>query len=675
MLVFLKRSFSVLSVFLCVSFFVGCENSPRYQQPELQARVVDLIEQEGYRFKDLNRNQQLDPYEDWRLAPALRAQDLLSQMTLEQQVGFMLISTIRMENEAGFGVPPGEKKPLGDGFSEVDVESNVNFFTRVPMKDPFMSSAGTTKAVRDFHGRHFILRANPEVGTLASWQNNLQAFCEEQPLGIPAIVASNPRNHVTTDASVGLSLGKTSFSQWPGELGLSASRDPKLIEQFADIARQEWRAVGLRKGYMYMADLSTEPRWQRIEGTFGEDPEWVAQVMTALVKGFQGTRLGPQSVALTTKHFPGGGATEGGQDPHFKWGRREVFEGGAFEKHLIPFKAAIAAGTSAIMPYYSFPVHTPFDTLGYAFNKPVLTDLLRNKLGFQGIINSDTGPIRMMPWGVENLSVQERYKVALEAGINLFSGSADPSQLLATVKAHPSLIPLVEDSVKRLLIEKFQLGLFENPYVDGAAAEQVVGNESFMKAAAEAHRKSIVLLRNETHNDQAILPLAKGTKVYVEVGEKPLSVFPEASSLTFVDSPDEADVLLFWVVPKGKSLFQSQGQPISLLLSDNKVAVSHIQKWSAKKPTLLAINYTNPWVVEELYNANTPMVKGVLATFGTTLEALLDIVSGAAKPVGKMPFSTPRSAAAVTAQKADVSGYEEALEAYALFNYNEGLNY
>jgi beta-glucosidase len=308
MVVFLKRSFSVLSAFLCVSFFVGCESSPRYQQPKLQARVVDLIEQEGYRFKDLNRNQQLDPYEDWRLAPALRAQDLLSQMTLEQQVGFMLISTIRMENEAGFGVPSGEKKPLGEGFSEVDVEFDVNFFTRVPMNDSFMSSAGTTKAVRDFNGRHFILRANPGVGTLASWQNNLQTFCEVQPLGIPAIVASNPRNHVTTDASVGLSLGKTSFSQWPGELGLSASRDPKLIEQFADIARQEWRAVGLRKGYMYMADLSTEPRWQRIEGTFGEDHEWVAQVMTALVKGFQGTRLSPQSVALTTKHFPGGGS-------------------------------------------------------------------------------------------------------------------------------------------------------------------------------------------------------------------------------------------------------------------------------------------------------------------------------------------------------------------------------
>ena len=671
---FLKNStpFLLLLGFL---FLYSCQSETKHLQPELQTRSAKLIQKKAFQFKDLNANGQLDPYEDWRLSPVDRAEDLLDQMTLEQKVGFMLISTIRMENEQGFGAQTGETLPIGEGFNEKDVESNVNFFTRAPLDDTFLSSAGTTKAVQDFHGRHFILRANPKVPTLVKWQNNLQALCEAQPLGIPAIIASNPRNHKTSDASVGLSLGKTAFSQWPGELGLSASRDLDLISQFSEIARQEWRAVGLRKGYMYMADLSTEPRWQRIEGTFGEDPQWVAQVMHTLVKGFQGDALGNNSVALTTKHFPGGGATEGGQDPHFKWGRREIFEGGAFEKHLIPFQAAIDAGTSAIMPYYSFPVYTAYDTLGYAFNKPVLTDLLRNKMGFKGIINSDTGPIRMMPWGVENLTVSERYKLALEAGINLFSGSADPQQLLITVKENPELIPFVDDSVKRLLIEKFQLGLFENPYVNGEAAEKIVGNPDFIESAHLAHQKSIVLLRNETIENKPVLPLKPNAKLYVEVAEQPLTELGTLKNVTLVSTPEEADVLLFWVVPKGKSLFQSKGQPISLRLSNNNVKVNHIQELSNQKPTLLAINYTNPWVIDEIYSTSTPQIKGVLATFGTTLEALLEIVSGAAPPVAKMPFATPRSEKAVEEQKADVPGFEEQGKNYALFQYGEGLGY
>jgi beta-glucosidase len=312
---------------LCAGLFVlfSCQIEPQIKQVALQSKSVKLLEKDGFQFKDLNANAQLDPYEDWRLSPSARAADLLDQMTLEQKVGFMLISTIRMENEPGFGARDEDTPPIGEGFNEKDVESEINFFTRVPLDDTFLSAAGTTKAVRDFHGRHFILRANPKVTTLANWQNNLQALCEAQPLGIPAIIASNSRNHTTSDASVGLSLGKTAFSQWPGELGLSASRDIKLISQFADIARQEWRAVGLRKGYMYMADLSTEPRWQRIEGTFGENPQWVAQVMGTLVTGFQGSQLGDHSVALTTKHFPGGGRYRRRTRSSFQMGKKRNF--------------------------------------------------------------------------------------------------------------------------------------------------------------------------------------------------------------------------------------------------------------------------------------------------------------------------------------------------------------
>jgi len=218
--------------------------------------------------------------------------------------------------------------------------------------------------------------------------------------------------------------------------------------------------------------------------------------MSAIVRGFQGDSLSSTSVALTTKHFPGGGATYKGFDPHYHFGGNAVFPGERFEANLLPFKAAIAAGTSSIMPYYSLPKDTQYEEVAYAYNKEILWDLLREELGFKGIINSDTGPIESMPWGVEELSVEQSYVKALDAGVNLFAGNADPTQLIATLKAHPETMPLVDESVELLLRELFQLGLFENPYVDEGAATSIVGKKEFVKAGKQAQRKSVVLLRN-----------------------------------------------------------------------------------------------------------------------------------------------------------------------------------
>lgn len=650
-------------------------------QPELGYRSAALLNIEGLQFKDLNRNGQLDAYEDWRLSPEARSADLVSKMSLEQKAGYMLISSTRLENDWSFGRPQ-DTGPIASGFNETDQETEVNIFTRKPLPEPTMSIAGTTKDVTQFHKRHFILRANTSARILAEWTNNLQALCESDGLGIPGIITSNPRNHIAIDAALGLSVGKTPFSQWPGELGLAAMRDPELVRAFADVARQEWLAVGIRKGYMYMGDLATEPRWQRVEGTFGEDAELAAEVMREVVLGFQGESLSSSSVALTTKHFPGGGATEGGQDPHFDWGKREVFEAGMLENNLIPFKAAIEAGTSSIMPYYSYPVNTEYPELGYAFNRKVLRELLREKLGFTGIINSDTGPIDMMPWGVEDLSIVERYKLAIEAGVNLFSGGADPARLLETIRKYPELMESVDESVHLLLLEKFRLGLFENPYVDVDKAVQTVGQESFQEQADLALRRSIVLLRNENSGGQSLLPLAPNTKVYFETHqqkrEAPDSTvyLPEVNSreIELVDTPEEADVILLWVIPKGKSLFQSDGSPLHINLSANNIDVDHVNALTAKKPTILVVNYTNPWAIDEIYDESASNIGSVLATFGTTPEAILDIVTGEVNPGGKMPFSTPRSDAKAQTQKVDLPGYMEEGD-YALFNFDEGLSY
>ncbi len=651
------------------------------QQPVLGTRSVNIISVGSLKFKDLNKNGQLDAYEDWRLPAAERSKDLLAKMSLEDKVGFMLISTTRLKNDWSFETPK-TKDPITSDFNEDDLVASTNMFTRRPLPTPILNAAGTTKAVTQFHLRHFILRANVSARLTAQWANKLQALCERDGLGIPAIVASNPRNHITTTAAIGTSVGKTVFSSWPGELGLSAMRDLKLVREFADIARQEWTAVGLRKGYMYMADLATEPRWQRVDGTFGENADWVASMITEVILGFQGTKLSPTSVALTTKHFPGGGAGLGGQDPHFDWGKQEVFPGGQFQNNLIPFKAAIKASTSAIMPYYSMPVNTPYEPIAYAYNRAVIHDLLRTQLGFAGIINSDTGPIEMMPWGAENLSIIERYKRTLEAGVNLYSGTADPANLLQTVKSGQVDPKLIDESVVRLLTEKFALGLFENPYVDEDAAERIVGNAAFQAKADLAQRKSIVLLRNEIK----MLPLKPKTKVYFETYLKRFGTADSSAGtvytptdtaypVDFVKTPDEADVILLWLIPSGKPLFASDGSPLQLSLSANAVNVGYANRLIAKKPTILAINYTNPWVIDEIYaKATNGNVKAILATFGTTPAALLDIVTGQFKPTGKMPFTTPISEAAVTAQKEDVPGYREGT-AYALFHHDEGLTY
>jgi len=559
---------------LCISSLAGFSQSApskKITQPILGHRSAPLINDGGFQFKDLNKNGKLDKYEDWRLSNEERTRDLLSKMSVEEKVGFMLISTSRLKSErsAQINAPTDNAiKPSSD-LNEEDQISNNNIFTRKPLAFPMMSSVGATKGIKQFHLRHFILRANVSARLTAEWSNNLQTLAESDGLGIPAIIASNPRNHITKDASIGLSVGATVFSNWPGELGLSAMRDLKLVREFADIARQEWAAVGLRKGYMYMADLSTEPRWQRIEGTFGENADWVAKMITEVVLGFQGTKLSSNSVAMTTKHFPGGGAGVGGQDPHFEWGKFEHFPGNMFQNNLIPFKAAIKAGTSSIMPYYSIPQDTKYKQVAYAYNKEVIHDLLRDSLGFKGIVNSDTGPIDMMPWGVENISITERYKKAIEAGVNIFSGTGDPTKLLETVKSGMVDMKLIDNSVSRLLMEKFVLGLFENPYVDEDAAEKLVGNAKFQARGDLAMRKSIVLLRNETKT----LPLKPKTKIYFESyfqrrgAASPSVVYQSKDNkydVEFVRTPEEADFVLLWLTPGAKALFQSDGSPLYL---------------------------------------------------------------------------------------------------------------
>jgi beta-glucosidase len=671
---------AILSLILLVVVATACGEKNSYEQPELGYRSVDVLEVEGLTFKDLNKNGELDRYEDWRLTPEERSEDLLSKMSLEQKAGFMMINSLSMLGSRKAKASGGQytASDLEEGQVAEDPSEQANRPNFIGGMNTVTSSA---QLVQEFHNRHFILRANESARIISEWNNKLQELCESEPLGIPAIITSNPRNHITSNASVGTALDATVFTAWPGELGLSATRDLSLIRDFAEFSRQEWHAAGIRKGYMYMADLATEPRWSRVNGTFGEDPEWVAEIIKEIVYGFQGEKLGPTSIALTMKHFPGGGSGKGGQDSHFDWGKEQVFPGGRFYDNLLPFRAAIDAGASAIMPYYSMPVDTEFEEVGYAFNKGVLTDLLRGELGFKGVINTDTGPLTRMVWGVEDLSLSERYKKAIEAGSNIISGVSNPSALIEVVTNGMVAMDLIDNSVKLLLMEKFALGLFENPYSDPDASEKLVGGPDFKEKAGLALRKSIVLLRNEN----SALPLKAKTKVYFETfkapgrgdqgGQRKVLVENDANyDLEFVGSPADADLAVQWIIPS-TSLFNSDGAPISLSLSRTAINVGQINDISATVPTILVIDYSNPWVINEVYDdGGKGNIQAVLATFGTTPEALLDVLTGKFNPQGKMPFSTPVSDEAVENNLEDVPGYLEG-EGYALFHYKEGLSY
>ena len=653
----------ILSLILLASVLFSCK---QYEQPELGTRSVSIINKGGLQFKDLNKNGKLDKYEDWRLTPEQRAADLLGKMTIDEKVGFMIISQINMG-------PQGTSE-----LNERDQVTNRNNFTG-EAADESINVSGTTKGIMERHLRHFILRANAPARIMAEWANNVQEVAEGSRLGIPAIFASNPRNHVAVDNSLGLNVGNSYFTQWPGTLGLGATNDPQLVYEFAKSAAAEWAACGIRKGYMYQLDLSTEPRWSRIEGTFGEDADRVAAIATQLVKGFQGEKLGPGSVALTMKHFPGGGPEMKGWDSHYSYGMNLVYPGGMFDYHIKPFKAAVDAGVSGIMPYYARPHETEYEEVGSAFNHGLLTDLLRNTLGFKGLVNSDTGPINNMPWGVEDLTYQERYAKAVAAGTDLFSGGADIKNLKATYDAGMITDEQIDRAVTRLLIEKFQMGLFENPYVDPDKAEATANCDEFRALAESAFRKSIVLMRNEG----SVLPFKKGVKLYVERvdaggAHNAVQVPDNKWDVEFVDSPAKADAVVFWVFPGmagrgGGFLGGASGNnsPISNLLSANSIDVRYINTVAGRKPTVVAVNCSRPWVLSELQGGAS---KAWIATFGTTLPALLDVVTGKFNPVGKMPFGLPSSQEAVENNKEDVPSAMEA-EGYALIPCGAGLSY
>lgn len=619
-------------------------------QPVLGTRSVKLLSRDGVQFKDLNKNGRLDVYEDWRAPVDARVNDLVAQMTVEEKAGLMVSPTLPMGPN---GAVNEESRPMPN-----------------PFGGPEWTLPGTSKAILEMHIRQFINRVNTAPRTMVTWLNGVQEIAERSRLGIPAFFVTNPRNHLGSGMLVGIDEAGGTFSQWPGTLGLAATRDASLVEEFSRIAAEEYVSVGIRGAYHPQIDLATEPRWARISGTFGEDAELTSTMVTAMVRGFQGTALGPKSVALIVKHFPGGGPAEGGQDSHFVYGKFDVYPGGNFDYHVRPFNAAIDAGAVAVMPYYSIPKGITKDQVGMAFNREIVTDLLRGKLGFTGVVNSDSGITTAMVWGVEDLSIEQRYKKAIEAGTDLFSNDATPEHVVNLVRKGELTEARVNESVRRILRVRMSLGIFENPYADPDVAERTIRNAAFQKRALEAQRKSVVLLTNRG----SVLPLRAGAKVYVE-GVDGAGI--TARGFTLVATPQEADVCLLRVVrgsqrgagrAGGRGGFGGMatgGAPIDLTIAPDQL--QRLRAVTSAKPTVVAMYFDRPYVVPEIARDASALV----AHFGVSDEALLDVLTGSFPPAGKLPFELPSSMDAVRAQKEDVP-YDSK---DPLFPFGHGLTY
>jgi beta-glucosidase len=501
------------------------------------------------------------------------------------------------------------------------------------------------------HMSHFnLLGAAPTGRQMAEWHNALQELAASTRLGIPVTLSTDPRHSFSDNPGAAIMAGP--FSQWPETMGLAAIGDEELVERFADIARQEYTAVGLRVALHPQVDLATEPRWARQTATFGEDADLAGRMGAAYIRGFQGEAFGVGSVSTMTKHFPGGGPQKDGEDPHFAYGREQVYPGGMFEHHLKPFEDAFQAGTRQVMPYYGMPVGTEHEEVGFGFNRSVITGLLRERYGFDGLVCTDWGlitdaeilgtPFPARAWGVEHLTPSERMMRVLDAGVDQFGGETCTALLVELVAAGEVAEERLDVSARRILREKFELGLFEQPFVDVAAADEIVGRADFRAAGEAAQRAAITLLA-----DSGVLPLPTGRRLYVE------GVDPEIAARygTVVATPAEADV----AVLRLRAPFEERGSTFenffhagSLAFPDDVIA--HVREVAQAVPTVVDVLLDRPAIL-------TPIVEDVAAltaNWGASGAALFDVLTGVAEPQGRLPFDLPRSMAAVERSRPDV---------------------
>lgn len=681
---------------------------------------VKILTEDGYAFKDLNRNDSLDDYEDWRLTAQERAADLAKKLSVEEIAGLMLYSShqsVPMVSHMGFG----ESTYGGKSFKESGAK-------------PSDLSDDQKKFLRDDHLRAVLMTGveSPEVA--ARWNNNMQAYVEALDHGIPANTSSDPRHEAKATTEYNAGAGGQ-ISLWPTSLGLAATFDPQLVYRFGEIASEEYRALGIATALSPQVDIATDPRWTRFNGTFGEDPQLATDMAQAYCDAFQTTPetkgWGTKSVNAMVKHWYGYGAQEGGRDSHLASGKYAVYPG----KNLAMHKRSFAEGAfrlkggtemaSAVMPIYSilWNQDPSGENVGGSYSRWLIQQQLRDEAKFEGVVCTDWGITKDMkvldsprggkPWGAEALTETERHYKILQAGVDQFGGNNEIGPVLeaykmwAKAQGEASARERFEQSARRLLLNVFRVGLFENPYLDPAESQKTVGNPEFMKAGYEAQLKSVVMLKN--HSNQT-LPVKEKKKVYVpkrhfpaipglwggiseEKTVEPIDLALVGKYFEVVKEPGEADFAICLIeepsagfgystadvrsggngyVPyslqyddytadHARSVSIAGGDPMEKFTNrsfkgktvktynrDDMLLVRNTKKEMGEKPVIVVLETGRPVVLSEI----EPFADAILVSFNVQHQALLDIISGKAEPSALLPMQMP----------ADMKTVEEQLE-------------
>lgn len=492
--------------------------------PVLGMGNLRLKEADGYAFKNLSGQDQLLPYEDWRLAPEERARDLASRLSIDQIAGLMLWS-------------PHQMVPFYPGMPFKGHYDGGEF---VPGMDPAALTDEQKSFVTRENLRNILLMQTECADTAARWNNKLQNLAEDSQWGIPVCISSDPRHAAGKKGAEFSGTGKE-VSRWPEGLGMAATFDPALMKRFAQIIATEYRALGISQALGPQIDLCTEPRWMRLEDTMGAQVDMVTAFAKAYCDGLQTTEGSPDgwghdSVAAMVKHWPGGGTGESGRDAHYAYGKFAVYPGGNMAEHMKPFTEGAfqldgpTAKAAAVMPYYTVSYdqdRVDGENVGNSYSRYIIADLLRRDQNYDGIVctdwgitgdpSPDVGAFASRCYGVENLTVAQRHLRIIENGVDMFGGNSEKEPIIEAYRigcerhGEDAMRQRMEQSAARILTLMIRLGLFENPYLDPAVSSATVGCEKFVQEGLDAQRRSVILLKNR--ND--LLPLKKGTRIYV----------------------------------------------------------------------------------------------------------------------------------------------------------------
>lgn len=660
---------------------------------------VKLLTEDGYAFKDLNRNDSLDAYEDWRLSPQERAADLASKLSKEEIAGLMLYSSHQ-------AVPSAEL-----------TEDQKKFLSKDHLRAVLITSV-----------------ESPRIA--AQWNNRMQAFIEGLDHGIPANTSSDPRHEAKATTEYNAGAGGH-ISQWPTSLGLAATFDPQLMYRFGEIASEEYRALGIATALSPQVDIATDPRWTRFSGTFGEDPLLATEMARAYCDAFQTTPdtrgWGMRSVNAMVKHWYGYGAQEGGRDSHFASGKYAVYPGNNLAEHKLSFidgAFKLEGGTemaSAVMPIYSilWNQDPSGENVGGSYSQWLIQKQLREEAKFEGVVCTDWGitkdmkvldsPMGGKPWGVESLTEAERHYKILQAGVDQYGGNNEIGPVLAAydmwakAQGEKSARQRFEQSARRLLLNVFRVGLFEHPYLDPEASEKIVGNPQFMREGYEAQLKSVVMLKN--HGNKT-LPMDKRYKVYVpkrhfpaipglwggiseEKTVEPIDLALVRKYYEVVEQPEQADFAICLIeepstgfgysaadVKRGgngyvpyslqyddykavdaRSVSIAGGDPMEKFTNrsykgktvkaynrDDMLMVSETKRAMGEKPVIVILETGRPVVLSEI----EPKADAILVSFNVQHQALLDIISGKNEPSALLPMQMPADMKTVEEQNEDV---------------------